>query len=340
MKGMFLLFSCIECILLSDIIILNRFRKEGGSAVDFRELSYVLAIAKYQNITKAAEALYVGQPTLSKFLISLENDLGLKLFRRSGNKYLLTYAGERYTRQAAEIMRLKNDLDVELSDILSRDVGTLNVAFANMRCTYMLPCALPAFEKLHPNVRVNVFEGNSDENDLRVLDGSVEVAFYSKPADLNPQIHYESLGEEELLVITKEKHPVSRFAEPNPYNTYPHIDLKLLEKERVLLMKPEQRTRQIMDNYLRENGIHFDNVLYTGNLPAIMELVAQGYGVSFMFEPHLSHRLGTVPIDCYSFGEPKMVTDFVAATRKGAYLSTYARDFIEIARQIHARPEQ
>ena len=124
--------------------------------MDFRELSYVLAIAKYQNITKAAEALYVGQPTLSKFLISLENDLGLKLFRRSGNKYLLTYAGERYTRQAAEIMRLKNDLDVELSDILKRDVGTLNVAFANMRCTYMLPCALPAFEKLHPNVRINV----------------------------------------------------------------------------------------------------------------------------------------------------------------------------------------
>ena len=67
----------------------------------------MLAIAKYQNITKAAEALYVGQPTLSKFLISLENDLGLKLFRRSGNKYLLTYAGERYTRQAAEIIRLK-----------------------------------------------------------------------------------------------------------------------------------------------------------------------------------------------------------------------------------------
>lgn len=110
----------------------------------------MLAIAKYQNITKAAEALYVGQPTLSKFLISLENDLGLKLFRRSGNKYLLTYAGERYTRQAAEIIRLKNNLDVELADILKRDVGTLNVAFANMRCTYMLPYALPAFEKSAP----------------------------------------------------------------------------------------------------------------------------------------------------------------------------------------------
>ncbi|MBR7045697.1 MAG: LysR family transcriptional regulator [Lachnospiraceae bacterium] len=306
--------------------------------MDFRELSYVLAIARYQNITKAAEALYVGQPTLSKFLISLENNLGLKLFRRSGNKYLLTYAGERYTRQAAEIMRLKNELDVELSDILRRDVGTLNVAFANMRCTYMLPCALPEFEKLHPNVRVNVFEGNSDENDLRVLDGSVELSFYSKPAIPNPQISYESLGEEELLVITKKNHSIGRFAEPNPYSIYPRIDLKVLEKERVILTRPEQRTRQIMDNYLQEKGVHFENVMYTGNLPAIMELVAQGYGVSFMFEPHLRHRLGTVPIDLYSFGNPRMVTDFVAATRKGAYLSTYARDFIEIARKIHAQP--
>ena len=305
--------------------------------MDFRELSYVLAIAKYQNITKAAEALYVGQPTLSKFLISLENDLGLKLFRRSGNKYLLTYAGERYTRQAAEIMRLKNDLDVELADILKRDVGTLNVAFANMRCTYMLPCTLPAFEKLHPNVRVNVFEGNSDENDRRVLDGQVELAFYTRPAQLNPQLEYENLGEEELLIITRRGHPAGRRAKHLDGCRYPHLDARALEGERVLLAKPEQRTRQIMDSFLRENGIRFENVLYTGNLPAIMELVAQGYGVSFMFDTHLRHRLGTMPIDCYSFGEPHMVTDFVAATRRGAYVSSYARDFIEIVRQMHAK---
>ena len=53
--------------------------------MDFRELTYILAIAKHGNITKAAESLYVGQPTLSKFLISLEDELGLKLFRRVGN---------------------------------------------------------------------------------------------------------------------------------------------------------------------------------------------------------------------------------------------------------------
>ena len=303
--------------------------------MDFRELTYVLAIAKQQNITKAAESLYVGQPTLSKFLIGLEADLGLKLFRRSGNKYLLTYAGERYVDQATKIMRIKGDLDTELSDILHRDVGTLGVAFANMRCTYMLPGTLPAFEKSHPNVMIHVFEGTSDENDARILDGQVEVAFYTKPAIPNPQIDYKSLGEEELFIITSHDHPIARFATKEKGSLYPHLDPAVLEKERILMMKPEQRTRQIVDNYLKNQGIHFENVVYTGNIPAILELVARGYGISFMFEPHLKHHLGNAVIDRYHFGSPRMVTDFVAATRKRAYVSTYAKDFIEIARQIH-----
>lgn len=61
--------------------------------MDFKDMSYVLAIAKHQNITKAAEALYITQPTLTKFLQNLERDLGQKLFKRLGNRYVLTYAG-------------------------------------------------------------------------------------------------------------------------------------------------------------------------------------------------------------------------------------------------------
>ena len=97
--------------------------------MDFRELNYVLAIEKYQNITKAADSLYVSQPTLSKFLMNLENTLGQKLFRKLGNKYILTYAGEQYVKTAKEILMLKSNLDIQLADILKRDVGVLNVAF-------------------------------------------------------------------------------------------------------------------------------------------------------------------------------------------------------------------
>ena len=301
--------------------------------MDFRELNYILAIAKYQNITKAAESLYVGQPTLSKFLITLEDELGLKLFRKIGHKYVPTYAGERYVEKAIQILQLKGDLDAELADIIRRDIGVLNVAFANMRGIYMLPCTLPKFQDRYPNVKVNIFEGSSDENDRRLLDGQVEVAFYSKPSVSNPQIEYETLmREEELLICTCRDHPIGRFAAPNPASRYPKLEVEALKSERILMMKPEHRTRQIMDGYLKEHGIQLENVLYTGSLPAIMELVSVGYGIAFIFETHLRHRVKKLPIDCYSFGEPRVTSDFVAAFRKGSYVSHYTRDFVEIVR--------
>ena len=301
--------------------------------MDFRELTYILAIAKHGNITKAAESLYVGQPTLSKFLMSLEEELGLKLFRRVGNRYVLTHAGERYVEKASQILSLKGDLDAEMADILKRGVGELSVAFASMRCTYMLPCSLPAFHRMHPNVKVKVFEGNSEENDRRLLDGQVEVAFYTRPSELDPRIHYETIAQEELLICTCHGHPLGRFARKDPASPYPKLELGLLKSEQIIMMRPQQRTRQIMDGILRREGIDFENVLYTGNLPAIMELVALGYGVSFIHESHLRHRAGERPIDCYSFGEPRTVSEFVAATRKGSYISRYAQDLIEIVRQ-------
>lgn len=303
--------------------------------MDFRDLSYVTAIARHQNITRAAEALYVGQPTLSKFLKSLEEELGQKLFRRLGNKYVLTYAGERYVDKAEKILQLKTDLDMELADIMKRNVGVLKVAFPTVRCTYMLPRTLPAFRRLYPNVKVRISEGHSRDLDDYILSGEADVAFYTQSTgDLNPLLEYEVLGEEELLICTPKGHPAARFAKHNPASDYPKLDASFLKDEQLILMQPTQRTGQIVTAYLRQNNIHFDNVIYTGNMPAIIDLVAAGYGVSFIFEPHLRHCAAGKPIDCYSFGEPRTMSNFVAATRKGSYLPVCARDFIELTRQL------
>lgn len=171
--------------------------------------------------------------------------------------------------------------------------------------------------------------------------GQAEVAFYTRPSELNPQIQYETIAREELLICTCKDHPLSRFARENPASPYPKLELGLLKNEQIIMMRPQQRTRQIMDGILRREGISFDKVLYTGNLPAIMELVAMGYGVSFAHESHLRHRAEIRPIDCYSFGEPRTVSDFVVATRKGSYISRYTQDFIEIVkRQVNTPAEE
>ena len=301
--------------------------------MEYRSLYYVMAIAEHQNITKAAEALYVGQPTLSKFLIQLEAELGLKLFRRLGNRYVLTYAGERYVERAAQILRLKDDLDAEMADILKRDVGVLRVAFAPMRGSYMLPCVLPQFQQLHPNVKVTVLEGSSAENDKRLLAGEAELAFYSEPAEINPHLQYQTLAQEELLLCAGKGHPLEKLASVIPGEDYPHLDLSHLKNERVLLLRPEQRTRQIVDSVLREHHVVLDNTLCTSNMRAIMGLVACGYGISFLFDSHLQHHTEAETIACYRYGEERVLCNFVAASRKGSYLSRYAQNFIEIVKE-------
>ena len=303
--------------------------------MDFRDLQYVLAIAKHLNNTKAADTLYVTQPTLSKFLKGLEDDLGLRLFQKLGHTYMLTYAGERYVAKAEQILQLKKDLDLELADILKRNVGVLKVALPTMRCTYILPCILPAFQKIHPHIRVEISEGHSNELDSKILAGEVEMAFYTQPVGTpNPLLEYEIIREEELLICTAKDNHIGQFAQPNPASPYPSLDVSLLKNEQFILMQSTQRTRQVVDEYLQRRNITLENVFCTSNMTAIMELVAAGYGTAFVFEPHLRHRTAGPPIDCYSFGEPTTKANFVAAYRKGAYLPAYARDFIHLIQSL------
>jgi len=301
--------------------------------MDFRELQYILAIAKYQNITKASESLYISQPTLSKFLKNIEEETGTPLFKRLGYKYRLTYAGERYVEKAQEILRLKHELDAELADIQKEETGRLSIGMPSMRSTYALPGILPAFQKLHPNIDVELHEGTSTLLDQLLLNGEIDLAFYTERTEADPLIEYTILGEEELLICTQKGHPLRKRAKTITASRYPHLDLKYLVNERAIIMNSKQRTRQIMDQALSDAGISLSHIMVTSNMSAIMDLVACGYGISFLFESHLKHHHGE-PIDCYSFGHPRTTANFVAARRKGAYIPACSEDFIALAKKL------
>ena len=72
--------------------------------MELHELDYFVTIAQLGNITKAAQQLYVSQPTLTKSLQRLEEEVGLPLFQRTGRRLVLTYAGERYLARAKELL--------------------------------------------------------------------------------------------------------------------------------------------------------------------------------------------------------------------------------------------
>lgn len=301
--------------------------------MDFRDLSYVLAIAKYQNITKAANALYITQPTLSKFLQSLEDQLGQKLFRKLGHRFILTYAGERYVAKAKEILELKKQLDQEMNDIIKNNNGALKIAFPAMRGTYMLPCTLPIFNQMYPNIKLDVLEECSSKLEEMLLNGETDLAFFNLPVK-STNIDYEVIKHEEILVIMSVNHPLAHSGITLDNCKFPWMDLHLLKDEPFIMQVPGQRTRDTVDQLCKKMDFTPVIKLETCNIPAAVQLAAKGYGCFFITETHLSHINQTEPIVCFSVGDPCTMVDFVAGFRKNSYLPYHAREYITVVRNF------
>lgn len=301
--------------------------------MDFKDLSYVIAIAKTQNITKAADMLYVTQPTLTKFLQNLEREMGQKLFKKLGNRFVLTYAGERYVAKATEILNLKKELDQEMGDIIRQNAGLLKIAFPTMRGTYMLPCTLPIFRSLYPHVRLEIREAHSSLLEGMLLNGDADLAFFNLPVK-NPDIDYQIISHEEVVLVLGNDHPLKNKGIKKEGCKYPWLDLKLLENEPFILQPPDQRARQTVDQLFKSCHIHPQICLQTGNIPAAAELASQGYGACFVTETHLKHIPFKKKPVLFSVGTPNTTVDFVAAFRKGSYLSYHAQEYIKIVRDF------
>lgn len=301
--------------------------------MDFKDLSYVLAIAKHQNITKAAEALYITQPTLTKFLQNLERDLGQKLFKRLGNRYVLTYAGERYTAKAAEILNLKKELDLEMGDIIRNNAGSLKIAFPAMRGTYMLPCTLPIFNSLYPNVKLDILEAHSNLLEGMLLNGEADLAFFNLPVK-SPNIDYEIISHEEVVLVLSASHPLAHEGVRRLGCRYPWMDLNRLEHEPFIMQIPGQRTRQTVDSLLKHYDFEPNIKLQTSNISAEVELASKGYGACFVTETHLKHLSPGKKLSCFSVGDPCTTVDFVAAFRKGSYIPYHAKEYIKIVKDF------
>ena len=174
--------------------------------MNIHELNYVLCIAKHQNMTKAAQELFISQPTLSKHLGKLERELGIKLFSRVDNCYIPTYAGRRYMEYASGVLELTRDWEKELADLRSQNDGELNVAFPLMRSSCMIPRILPAFRRIHPNIRLNFLEETYAIQERLLTDSRIDFAIFSD-GSLNPKLEYETLGHEEILLAVCPRPP-------------------------------------------------------------------------------------------------------------------------------------
>ena len=301
--------------------------------MNIHELNYVLCIAKHQNMTKAAQELFISQPTLSKHLGKLERELGIKLFSRVDNCYIPTYAGRRYMEYASGVLELTHDWEKELADLRSLNDGELNVAFPLMRSSCMIPRILPAFRRIHPNIRLNFLEETYAIQERLLTDSRIDFAIFSD-GNLHPKLEYETLGREEILLAVSPRHPLAKEAKCKVCQDgpYPKVDLSQLGSEKFILHFPEQNTGAITEQLLKKYEIEPKVPFYTRNTQAALLLVQQNEGICFAPETYIKNMTFSTPPVCFSLHDPDAFTRTIIAYRKGAYLTSYALDFIQISK--------
>lgn len=175
--------------------------------MDFKELEYFSTIVKCGNLTHAARQLYVSQPTLSKFLQKLEEDLGLVLFQRGSRRLKLTYAGQRYYAHVERILSQKCEMDAEMTDILRSDRGVLYVGIPPFRCSFSLPKVLPIFHKEFPQVQFRIVEAPSAVLDQKLLNGEIDLAFYMSFERITG-LSYQVMHSDKMYAILSKGHPL------------------------------------------------------------------------------------------------------------------------------------
>lgn len=176
--------------------------------MDIRHLQYFMEVARHRSFTKAAEALYITQPTISKTIKNIEEELDIVLFDRRGKKIELTDAGEIMLEQARHIVKSFQSLSSELKDLQNLKKGHIRIGLPPMVGSSFFPEVIGQFHEQYPEVTIQIFEDGAKKVELDVESGLLDIGVTVLPTD-DELFHSFSFVQEKLMLIVHPSHDLA-----------------------------------------------------------------------------------------------------------------------------------
>lgn len=298
--------------------------------MDLTEIKYVIAIAEYRNISKAADSLFITQPRLSRILSKLESELGVPLFDRSSFPLKLTYAGERFLDYAKKLVAMENSMKAELFHISSSGIPRLYVGVPPRRGAYILPLILPEFSRMHPETEVIICEGTSDKQRDMLIREESDVSIFSLP-NMPEDILCEELIRDPLFLMLPPSHPLYYSTSDS---AVPFLDEKLypmLEGNKFISIDTPSSITKRLIRYLSDNGVNCSISIRTQNNLMTYRLCEQGLGNAAIMGVAANNTLFIKKPCLFRIGNPPLEETWYIATKKGKKRFETTQDFINIA---------
>lgn len=248
--------------------------------MDLKQLTYIVTIAQEQNLSRAAEKLYVSQSTLSLYLKKLEQELGLLLFTRRNNRLSITPAGKLYMQTAQELLEMKDALYKTLR--ARRTEQTLNIGIASQLLLRIFAQVLIAFKPTAPNFTVNVTEGRSVDLLAKLEAGEIDTAIVGRGTILeDEQYQIQLLWKEEYCLVIPPFHPHADVASDH-YDDPPVADMRLFANSNFALCPHDTCDYQIASAILLDYNMNGTIFCELNNTTSVCNMVREGLCLSII----------------------------------------------------------
>lgn len=298
-----------------------------------KDMQYVLTIANYGNLTKAANALFLSQPALSIQLKRLENSLGIQLFERKGRRMILTYAGEEFVKSAREITMKCFELEDRMIDIGKNVAVKLQIGYMVRQMEALFPSVMTEFNQLYPQSVVYAVDGHLSDLEEKLISGDIDM-FFGYNSVSNTRLSYETIYEDCLVAVLPKSHPAVLSVKRLDTCIYPWLDLSIVSKERFILQHSNQSIRQLEEDALFYADVLPEMTYKISSIDAGIRLAEKGYGIAFTLNSYLSAMKLSSDSVVLQVGDPTLKIPFSAAFRKGDEQRMELMEWIRLTKEF------
>lgn len=235
------------------------------------QLQVFEAIAKHGSFTRAAEELFLTQPTVSQQMKQLTKAIGLPLFEQIGKRLYLTNAGQEVLKVSRDISERLSQMEMTLADLKGLKQGNLRLAVITT-AKYFVPRLLGPFRHRYPGINISLQVTNRQRVLERLSENLDDLYILGQPPS-NLDINLRPVLENPLVAIAPQNHPLAQ--EKN-------IPLQRFAEEPFIMREPGSGTRMAVEHFFEENRVTLNFEMEIGSNEAIKQAIAGGLGVSVL----------------------------------------------------------
>lgn len=290
--------------------------------MDFRQLETFVEVANLKSFSKAADKLYITQPTVTNHIQNLEKELETILINRFGKNITLTDAGSLLYKYAINILNSCEMARFDLASFQGKIQGHLHIYSSSVPRKHLLPHIMQSFLSNYPDVTFTIGDKDSGKVVRGILDGETDFGILGAKSTSN-NIEYIELMEDNLVLVTP-------YSDKFPGENFSYINKDILLNEKVFFREEGSGTRSLIENVIKQSDISKDKLKIVGYIEdteTIKELISLGVGVSFLSKQSVEKDLSLKKYKAFYIEGMDFTRKFYFAYHKNRQLSPLSDTF-------------